>query len=940
MLPQGVGGNPARANVHRNTHNRSKDVPPYKDTLEERADWMRILEEIETWLSERACKYTVDLNPINRIQHCINNGFFQQRIADDQEILWSLLQKMFGRIPRFGKALRSKNPANQFYASNVWDRCYRVLNPQDDATARLLLQKQTALLPLFDGNFEPWSSAIQKYQFEMEKLKPGQNEAMLIEQMKAVMTAWVAANAVNPISRSTNWNIFLSSYLPSKFPPGFPPDLEQFLDAGTEYERQIWNGPEYATMEERPGAAAQTPAPPAAPTAGAPAGASVPAGFAYSGTVGQQNSGQQSGGPRPPCSHCGLTNHDSEDCKLLASNSEMWCGRCNSDTHWEAKCRFKVADQRTKEKSKGSPPGKGGKNQGGKSGGGKGGSGKSGSGPKGPLLCHVCQLPHLVGGCKAKTPVNRFVNKVVSSGGKKPTAEDIEEFINELMLAGSADSGTQVAMIAKQVLDKAEKERKERDNPSSSMAAQGSSTDPVLAEMQSLRNTLQAQQYALQSSGYYQGRYGVPNFSPSPSPAPNTFQLGAAMSTMSLDRSVPGQAFQGQGFPMMPMATPPPSVMYGPQGPYAGRSNGVSGPPGFGQGGGMPHVNLMAFSVPEPEVEEIPLEFDTVHSVLETIAEDQESNENIASVNVEKKDEDVEAGAPPDMPPETRSDVLASINAGIARLERMRAQESSSSSNWDGTVIDPWSRQGLLMIPKLIVLWICGISASRSLTVFQLLENERQAQRDSEPRTADDLRRLALIMLELGDSGLNNVPTTPGRALLATFPDQSTNDLWLVADTGANRHYISREDWLCNVRPCVSMIYGVGNARIQSKKRGIFQGLLGCFSGTELPFSGDGTHVPNSNTSLFSIPMAARNGHTIIFEGNPAAGRHGIKIAGTNEWVPFHWDPSTQLWWIRVKRDPNAAYGSTAPDVVPQSAAQGGARSTNAAQAWAHEAQV
>eukprot|EP00961_Rhodomonas_salina_P008086 109775-Rhodomonas_salina.1 len=77
--------------------------------------------------------------------------------------------------------------------------------------------------------------------------------------------------------------------------------------------------------------------------------------------------------------------------------------------------------------------------------------------------------------------------------------------------------------------------------------------------MQSLRNTLQAQQYVLQSSGYYQNRYGVPNFSPSPSPAPNTSQLGAAMSTMSLDRGVLGQAFQGQGFPMMPMTTPPPS---------------------------------------------------------------------------------------------------------------------------------------------------------------------------------------------------------------------------------------------------------------------------------------------------------------------------------------------------------------------------------------------
>eukprot|EP00961_Rhodomonas_salina_P221074 2988836-Rhodomonas_salina.1 len=203
------------------------------------------------------------------------------------------------------------------------------------------------------------------------------------------------------------------------------------------------------------------------------------------------------------------------------------------------------------------------------------------------------------------------------------------------------------------------------------MAAQGSSSNPVLAEMQSLHNTLQAQQYALQSSGYYQNLYGVPTFSPSPLPAPNTYQLGAAMSTMSLDRNAQGQAFQGQGFPMMLMTTPPPSVMYGPQGPYASRSNCVSGPPGFGQGGGMPHVNLLAFSVPEPEVEEIPLEFDTVHSILETVVEGQESDEINAPVNVSKEGKAIEAGAPPDMPPETRSNVLASINAGNARLERM-----------------------------------------------------------------------------------------------------------------------------------------------------------------------------------------------------------------------------------------------------------------------------
>jgi hypothetical protein len=61
-----------------------------------------------------------------------------------------------------------------------------------------------------------------------------------------------------------------------------------------------------------------------------------------------------------------------------------------------------------------------------------------------------------------------------------------------------------------------------------------------------------------------------------------------------------------------------------------------------------------------------------------------------------------------------------------------------------------------------------------------------------------------------------------------------------------------------------------------------------------------GTYVPDTSISLFSISRASIAGHTIIHHGPPDTGMHGMFINGTDDFVPFVWDPETRLWWIQL----------------------------------------
>ena len=114
----------------------------------------------------------------------------------------------------------------------------------------------------------------------------------------------------------------------------------------------------------------------------------------------------------------------------------------------------------------------------------------------------------------------------------------------------------------------------------------------------------------------------------------------------------------------------------------------------------------------------------------------------------------------------------------------------------------------------------------------------------------------------------------------------------------------------------------MGQIQIGSKSRGLLQGRLTAASGNDYAISTQGIFVPNSNVSLFSVPVANHQGHTVKFEGSPWSGVHGLYFKDTEEWVPFQWDEGTGLYWLAVDRDPHAAYGTTAQGLDPHSAVE------------------
>eukprot|EP00961_Rhodomonas_salina_P095439 1283803-Rhodomonas_salina.4 len=372
----------------------------------------------------------------------------------------------------------------------------------------------------------------------------------------------------------------------------------------------------------------------------------------------------------------------------------------------------------------------------------------------------------------------------------------------------------------------------------------------MAAELATLQQQVQAQQQQLGAaygSVGFGGQQGyVPQFQPNPNLYAGSVSPGSwasnAMTTLTLDSRQPNfnMQFGGQAGSFQA-----PQFLQGyAQMPFAFNTQMQQQPGPYCSGGGGPgmqHINL--FAIEEKPVSETQMEEPTA---------------------VEPSDEIDSTPTP--MTEVTQLQGLQAINA----IEAIKRQ-CCTTSTFDV---------------------VCNVAAW-VLEVYQMLESEREEQPNFETQRACGLDRVAMVMIDIGDY-LSGVPRTPGLAMMSAFTDRSEDDMWLVADTGANRHYIAREDFLCHICPSVSLIFGVGNAKIQSRKKGFFQGLLGTASGLELPFLGNRTHV-TQGVSLFSIPVAVRNGHLVHFEGDPATGQNGMCLAGTNEWVPFHWDPSTNL---------------------------------------------
>jgi hypothetical protein len=106
------------------------------------------------------------------------------------------------------------------------------------------------------------------------------------------------------------------------------------------------------------------------------------------------------------------------------------------------------------------------------------------------------------------------------------------------------------------------------------------------------------------------------------------------------------------------------------------------------------------------------------------------------------------------------------------------------------------------------------------------------------------------------------------------------------------------------------MVYPIGGlvddnqAKTQQPKFGVFTANLEDSDKNLVPITSVAFSVPGSRVGLFSEVQAAFAGNTIIREGDPASGRHGILTppdkSGKRTFIPYHFSKRTLLWYIKI----------------------------------------
>jgi len=128
----------------------------------------------------------------------------------------------------------------------------------------------------------------------------------------------------------------------------------------------------------------------------------------------------------------------------------------------------------------------------------------------------------------------------------------------------------------------------------------------------------------------------------------------------------------------------------------------------------------------------------------------------------------------------------------------------------------------------------------------------------------------------------------------------------MIIDSGCNRHYLFRGDFLFRTENINVPIRGVGNNKVYATKQGLFMGYFrtSTVDGKSrwFPFESFGMLIPGGAVNLFSVSQATANGdNTVVHEGKPDSGMHGL-YTRAGDFIPFEFCNETQLWWIPVMR--------------------------------------
>ena len=126
---------------------------------------------------------------------------------------------------------------------------------------------------------------------------------------------------------------------------------------------------------------------------------------------------------------------------------------------------------------------------------------------------------------------------------------------------------------------------------------------------------------------------------------------------------------------------------------------------------------------------------------------------------------------------------------------------------------------------------------------------------------------------------------------------------WVIVDSGANRNYLSRRDFLSRCDKINVTINGFGPNRVEATAQGLFTGCLFDKRGRRVPFESFGMYVPGAKVSLLSVSQANWGDNDVTHHGNPVKGKHGLTLA-TGEFIPFEYCHETGLYWAKITKAP------------------------------------
>jgi hypothetical protein len=242
-------------------------------------------------------------------------------------------------------------------------------------------------------------------------------------------------------------------------------------------------------------------------------------------------------------------------------------------------------------------------------------------------------------------------------------------------------------------------------------------------------------------------------------------------------------------------------------------------------------------------------------------------------------------------------------------------------------------------------------SRSRSLTPANDLVKVsfHEYMQGKRPRVGSGPINCAAVRLLL----LSNLPKRPNQTaydLHATrdslFRRDDEQVHWMIVDSGCNRHYLCRLDFLFRVADINVPIRGIGDNVVQATKEGIFMGYFRYSQPLHNTvsrwgsFTSFGLYIANSAVSLFSISQATMAGeNTIVHEGTPDSGKHGM-YTKNGGFVPFHFCFETQLWWIPILHRPHetsvCALAQANAHIYDDAADQNVLALTGIGNAWKH----